>query len=438
MWKRLFDRLIGHAAVPATPTPADASAREAARLRDAIAFIERLARAMHRYGYAAPNIEDALTLVARRLGIRAEFFATPTAIFASAEHDSELVTRLIRVSPGDVDLDKLSRVDRLIHMVAERRLSPAAGIRELDAIVAAPRRYRGWQVVIAFAVASATSARFFGGGWREALACAVIGSCSGTLAWIAGRAPRFRVFEPTAAFVAGVCASAAAAVLPPTSLYVAMCGGLIVLLPGLTLTIAISELAQRHLASGTARLMAAATLFMTIGFGVAVGLKLGGALFGHPPMSTAPVPLPDWTLALAILASPLALVVIFQANERDAGWIVLVCVIAFLAARLGAVALGIETGAFAGALAVGVASGLHSLRFNRPALLTAVPGIIMLVPGSVGFRSIADMIADDPVSGLHTAFSMLLTGVAIVAGILVARSIVPSRRWTSSTMSDAL
>lgn len=436
MWKKFLDRLIGHATAPAI-SPEDSAAREQARLRDAIAFIERLARAMHRYGYAAPHIEDALSLIARRLGIRAEFFSTPTAIFASAEQETELVTRLIRVAPGEVDLDKLSRVDQLIQDVAERRLSPAAGIHALDRIVSSPRRYRGWMVVVAFAVASAASARFFGGGWRESVACGAIGSCSGLLASLAGRAPRFRVFEPTAAFVAGVFASAAAAYLQPTSLYVAMCGGLIVLLPGLTLTIAISELAQRHLASGTARLMAAGTMFMTIGFGVAVGLKLGGVLFGHPPMSTQPVPLPTWTFVLALLASPLALVVIFQGATRDVFWTVLVCVVAFLSARLGARALGIETGAFAGALAVGVSSGLYSLRFNRPALLTAVPGVIMLVPGSVGFRSIADMIANDPVAGLHTAFSMLLTGVAIVAGILVARSIVPPRRWTSS-ITDAL
>ncbi len=426
MWKNLIDRL---SRAPASGPVPDPEPPDPERARVSFQLIESLARAMHRYGYAAPAIEEILALVARGLGLEAEFFATPTAIMASAHVGDSVVTRLIRVTPGEVNLDKLSRLDGLVHAVVEGRLPPAEAIREIADIQAARPRYGGGVVALAFAVASATTARFFGGGWREALACAAIGLCSGAFAWLSGHSSRFRIFEPAAAFVAGVLASAAAAYLYPTSLYVAMCGGLIVLLPGLTLTIAISELAQRHLASGTSRLMASATLFMTIGFGVAVGLKIGGILFGHPAMDTGPVGLPGWTLALATVTSPLALAVIFQANVRDMGWIVGVCVTAFLAARLGAHALGIEIGAFAGALAVGVSSGAHSLRFDRPAILTAVPGIIMLVPGSVGFRSITDMIANDPLSGLRTAFTMLLTGVAIVAGILVARSLVPPRRW---------
>jgi uncharacterized membrane protein YjjB (DUF3815 family) len=53
----------------------------------------------------------------------------------------------------------------------------------------------------------------------------------------------------------------------------------------------------------------------------------------------------------------------------------------------------------------------------------------MLVPGSVGFRSITDMIARDPVAGIQTALTMIVTAVAIVTGLLLARVIVPRRSW---------
>jgi uncharacterized membrane protein YjjB (DUF3815 family) len=116
-----------------------------------------------------------------------------------------------------------------------------------------------------------------------------------------------------------------------------------------------------------------------------------------------------------------------QASPRDAGWIVFVCVLAFVGSRLGAQWIGIESGAFVGALGVGVASGIFSRLENRPALVTATPGTILLVPGAIGFRSITEMIANDPVRGLHTAFTMILTGVALATGLLVARLIVPRR-----------
>jgi uncharacterized membrane protein YjjP (DUF1212 family) len=332
---------------------------------------------------------------------------------------------MIRVEPGSVNLDKLSRLDRLAQDVANGVVTPIEASRIIDEIRATPPRFRGKTTALASAVASAASARFFGGGWREMVVCGAIGLITGLLALVARRTS-FRVFEPVAAFVAGLSASAAAVFLPPTSLYVSMAGGLIVLFPGLTLTTAISELATRHLQSGTARLMSALILLVSIGFGVALGLETGGWLFGTAPIVT-PVMLPVWTLAVALVMAALSFMVLNQANPRDAGWIVVVCVLSFVGSRLGAQWIGIETGAFVGAILVGVASGVFSRVKNRPALVTATPGTILLVPGSIGFRSITEMISNDPVRGLQTAFTMILTGVALATGLLVARWILPRR-----------
>jgi uncharacterized membrane protein YjjP (DUF1212 family) len=402
-------------------------ARPVARYgREGIAFIETLARALHRYGSAAPNVEDAMSLVAERLGIHGEFFATPTAIFASLDTGDVDQTIMIRVEPGAVNLDKLSRLDRLVQDVASGVVSPAEATRMIDEIRATPPRFRGKTTALASAVAAAASAVFFGGGWREMVVCGGIGLVCGLLALIARRNRGFRLFEPVAAFVAGFGASAAAALMPPTSVYVAMAGGLIVLFPGLTLTTAISELATRHLQSGTARLMSALILLVSIGFGVALGVEAGTRIFGSiEPVS--PLSLPTWTLGVALLMASLAFVVINQANPRDTGWIVFVCVLAFVGSRVGAQWVGIESGAFLGAILVGVASGFFSRARNRPAVVTSTPGIILLVPGAIGFRSITEMIANDPVRGLHTAFTMILTGVAIATGLLLSRLMVPRR-----------
>jgi uncharacterized membrane protein YjjB (DUF3815 family) len=60
----------------------------------------------------------------------------------------------------------------------------------------------------------------------------------------------------------------------PLSTYLATLGGLIVLLPGLTLSAAMSELNAQHLVSGTARLTGAIMRFLVLMFGVALGSRV--------------------------------------------------------------------------------------------------------------------------------------------------------------------
>ena len=48
-----------------------------------IAFVLALARALHRYGTPAHRLEEALEIVGKDLGLKGEFFSTPTTIIAS-------------------------------------------------------------------------------------------------------------------------------------------------------------------------------------------------------------------------------------------------------------------------------------------------------------------------------------------------------------------
>jgi len=391
-------------------------------------FIAKFGRALHRYGLPSHRIESALQAVSERLGFAGQFFATPTAIFASLEREETERTILIRVDPGEIQLDKLSRLDRLLMRLISGEIPPDEASRKVDAIVDAPARYGRALTVTAFATGSAAASRFFGGGWHEFAVCGVIGMVTGMLALLAQRFPgRFGAFEALAAFSAGVLAAIAGALLVPTSVYVATCAGLIVLIPGLSLTIGITELATRNLVAGTSRLTNALIVMLFIGFGVAVGLKTGALIFG-PAEAVEPATLPGWTLPLALLLAAASLTVLFQAHPRDAGWIAASGAIAYIGARLGAQLGGIEFGALTGALVLGLSSNLHARVINRPAIVTLVPGMILLVPGSIGFQSLSSLVADDVVSGMHLAFTMGLAGVALVTGLLLAGSIISPRR----------
>jgi uncharacterized membrane protein YjjB (DUF3815 family) len=81
-----------------------------------------------------------------------------------------------------------------------------------------------------------------------------------------------------------------------------------------------------------------------------------------------------------------------------------------------------------GAFAVAIASNLFARVSNRPAAITQVPGILMLVPGSLGFRSLSSLIRADVVSGVETAFTAVMIAASLVAGLLLANAVVPPRK----------
>jgi uncharacterized membrane protein YjjB (DUF3815 family) len=53
---------------------------------------------------------------------------------------------------------------------------------------------------------------------------------------------------------------------------------------------------------------------------------------------------------------------------------------------------------------------------------------MLLVPGSIGYRSLAALLHSDVVSGVDAGFSAVLVGVTLAAGLLLANVLVPPRR----------
>lgn len=390
--------------------------------------VVRLGKALHVSGSPAHRIEEGMELASRRLGLDGQFFSTPTALFASFRHGEERRTVLERVDPSEIHLRRIDVLDQLLAGIADGRLGPEEVSRRLEPLFHEPLPYRGLPTVLAFGLVSAAAAYFFRGGWAEIGAAGSFGVLIGALSQLAPRLPALnRLFEPVAAFVAAFLAYALAGVTGWADPSVVILSALIVLVPGLTLTVALTELATRHLVSGSARLSGAVVLLFTLAFGVGLGGLLARRLVG-PIAETVPVP-PDalWNWAAVAVAST-GFVVLFRARVRDAGWILLAGVLAVQAVDLGTSSLGPQLGAFVGALAVGTAGNLFARLWRRPAVLLQVPGLILLVPGSLGFRSLTQLMREDVLSGLETAFDTTLVGIALATGLLLANVVVPPRR----------
>ncbi len=394
-------------------------------------FLLKLMHALHRYGTPSHLLENGMTELTRLLGLEGRFFSLPTGVFASIETPGDPSSRqveIIRVDQAELDLGKMSDVTEVGHAVLRRAMTIQEGSRRLDEIVAARPRYGPLVTTLAFAATSAVAGRFFGAGLREVLLALLTGLAVGLLSLAAPRVPLVaRLFDVLAGLLVSLIAVVGASLIGGASIPIVTVAGLIVLVPGLTLTIAISELAQRSLVSGAARSLGAVVVFLMLGFGVAGGGKLGALLVGQVA-DRPPVPMPLWTEVFAVLAATVTLTVLMRAPLRDLGAIMIACSLTYLGVRLTSPHVGPELGVCIGAIVAGVVSNVHARWRNRPAGLTRIPAMMLLVPGGLGFTGIASLLEEDVVHGMTTAFSVALISVSLVVGLIVSNAIVAPRR----------
>ncbi|MFT3923124.1 MAG: threonine/serine exporter family protein [Myxococcales bacterium] len=393
-----------------------------------IALILELGKALNAYGTPARRLENTLLRVAVKLSMKIQVFATVTCLIVSFGPLTHLQTALARVEPRDLDLGKLSRLDGIVeafmhgefdsHELHERILN-------LRAELPPPRHLRS---VLVRAVGAGSWGFLLGGGLYEAAAATVAGGLVACLSVATQRWGRLNhEFVALAAALVGASVVGCAALFGPISPQVANLAALLPLLPGLTLVIASEELASKDLLAGTSRLVSAAMVFVQLMFGVALGSQLARlldeSLRSHPHRA-----LPFLLQCVLLLPAMLALTFQLKIGRRDLPWALAAGVIGFFSSRFGTSLVGIELGAFIGALSVGVFGNAVARWLHRPALLTIVPGMFVLLPGSLGFQSVSALWTEQPLEGVRSAFSVAVIAVALATGLLVSASALPPRR----------
>lgn len=402
----------------------------------------RATELLHSYGTPAHRLERVVVNLAESVGLGVQVFSTPTSIFLGFGPGIGDRVRLLRVEPGGVDLGKLVDLDDLLDEAVAGRITPREALERLDALEAAAPRWSAWAVVVGHGIAAGTAAVFFGGARLDVALSVVLGTAIGLLELAASRRQGVAgVFEPLAAFTAAAGALAAAHLTDgAVNDGIVALASVIVLVPGLSLTVALLELATRNLASGTARLAGAAAVFLTIAFGALLGRFAVHAVLGSgeaPPLDLRGVPWLTSPVELGgtLLLASLGFALLFRVRPAEVGWVTAACAVGFGAARMAArygsgssAAEGAALAAFVGALAVGLFANGYARFKNRPATVPLVPGLIVLVPGSVGYRALSAMAEQDTLAGLETAFRMVLLAAALVGGLLTANAVLPPRR----------
>ncbi len=397
-------------------------------------FVVEIARRLHQYGTSAPRLEAAIDSVSARLGLNCHSLSTPTSILFSFtdrdQGDNALaeVTQVIRVSPGQDDLRSLSEVNEIADRVIDGKLGIDEGFRLLREICDRPSGRRRTLEAVSYGIAAAAVAAILNSSWADMLAAGAIGMVVGVLSAFCEMRPQLRPsLEAICALLATMIATLISVYVVPLTLKSVVLASLIVLLPGLTLTTAVRELSTQHLVSGVARFAGAVTTLIKLAFGTIVANQLCTLL--HLVPSAAPLPpVPGWAQWVALVFGCFSFAVLFRSARRDIPLVMAAAVLGYLITYYGAQQFTPQFGVFLAGLAIGALSNLYTRISRRPAALVRVPGIILLVPGSVGFLSLSMLAGRDVFLGITMAVSLIGILACLVAGLLFGDVIVPARR----------
>ena len=284
-----------------------------------------LAQALHSCDTNAARLETTVADVGRALDLDVACFASPTALFVGL---GGAPARMIRVQPADFDGEALVEIDGVARALAAGELSPAAARQRLARL----RRREplgSTTVLVAFAVVSASAAVLFGAGPAEALVAAGLGVLAAAIATVS--TGPVRLGPLACALGVSVVAHALATWVPIVPERVTL-AALIVLIPGLSLTMSLAELSEGHLVSGTARLGAVGMSFVQLG----LGAGLGAGLLQVLPLSPPPVQsMPGWVEAVALAIAPLGIAVLMRVRWQDLAAVSVATWLGVLAARVG-------------------------------------------------------------------------------------------------------
>lgn len=384
-------------------------------------FILRLAKALHVNGVPAYELEQTVNACASRLGLGVQCMSTPTAITLSIlQPDTLPQTFVIRAAPGEVNIEQLRRLTDVASRVIDGVTDTVTGARELKAIQRLPTPIGQLIWYLAYFVVSAALANIFGGGSREMLVAGLSGLSIAGL----NHATRHSVFRHLLPALSAIAVTQliwffSAGLAWPLANQLTLLSGLIILLPGLSITIALAELATQNLVSGTARLFGAASILIQLTFGSIIGMELAENLWGHPNEALV-YDLPSWLPWFSAACGSLALVPLFFARWRDGFWFVVAGLLAYGVTVFAQKYTTPHMAAFLSATTVGITANLASRYLALPGATVLMPGFIMLVPGAMGYRGMLAMASHDMMTGLAKGFDVILIGVSLIAGLLIA------------------
>ena len=248
-----------------------------AELRDVLATALRAGQLMLEAGAATARVEEVVHRLGTALGAQwMDIYVTPTGIIAMATSFGEHRTRVQRVTQLSVNLDRVHAIYALSRRTAEENLSLDDVRANLETIAKKPRRYSRLVTSVGVGIGCACFAVIFGAGPREFVATFAAATLAQVLRLLMAKLNLSLVISTAILATAAGFLGAGFATLLAAQTSQVLIASMLLLVPGVFLVGAISDLIAGNLVSGLARGAYASLLIGAIGAGLWIVLFVLG------------------------------------------------------------------------------------------------------------------------------------------------------------------
>ncbi|KAG0375364.1 hypothetical protein BGX24_009209 [Mortierella sp. AD032] len=409
-------------------------------------FILRLAKSLIKYGAPSHRLEDAVDHAAKTLEISLQCIYLPNMMIVSfidyETHTSE--TYLLKVAAG-LDMYKCALVHQVQKMVTHSSMPVEEAIMKLDTINTEKDANGRWITVLAYAVAGfCTAPMFFKANWIDAIISFFMGAAVGLSVWLSEEVLSYAhicdiTMSALVAFVAealrqhNVCTSAI------------KFAGIVMILPGFTITCSILELSSRHIISGSVRLFYAVVFSLLLGYGLTIGASLW-SLFDHSTRNdkskfsaecpNAPLN-PLWNI-LFVPFFAISLNIWLKAHPRQWLLATILSIVGYGVSYTSSVYGGVKTevSSAVAAFAIGLCGNIYQRLTSQLTFQAVVCAVFFLVPGSIGLKGAMAWFTEDMSGGMNFALQMVVTAIAISVRLFTSALVIyPMGKTRSAQMT---
>jgi len=400
-----------------------------------VRFLKRYARQLHSAGVPAHQFERMMTALADKLGFNCQVLSSPTAIFLSFHYQDDeddqrpIPMQLERMDPPSINLGNTAELYSLGNGLLDGDVSIEQA--HVDLRNWQPEQlYPLWLQIICWGLTGGAVAVMLSASWAGIAAASLTCALLGVLVTQAGDVLHEGGLEAIAALFSTFLVFALDRLVHGLDVFVVIMSSLIVLIPGLGLTIAVNELSTDHLASGSARLAGALVTLLKLSLGVLIGTVIV-SWFGWSSdiekLAQLPAP-PDWFRWPALLAAAFSFAVLFSARKKDFHIAMLAAIVSYVISRIGVAVGGLEFGVLLASMSIAILANLYGRVFKQTGALIRVPGIILLVPGTIGYHGATALFLDGGANLTDTTLLALRLLISLVGGLLFGNTLLPPRR----------
>ncbi|KAI5064380.1 hypothetical protein GOP47_0021050 [Adiantum capillus-veneris] len=398
-------------------------------------FLYRLAVALHSYGSSASRTEYLIERAAERLDVKIEMAVFPSLIllsFLSEDDESRNDVHLVTVE-SDLDADKLGRADELANCVGKHDTQLLAAYWKLRVIAMSHSRFEYWHWrLLSFALSASTAALlFFSGSLWDAVISFILGLVVGVLDTLSKKS---HILANLNEFTSALVVSLLARIVRVHLAWIEVCfsnialSSLVQLLPGMALTLGVSDMVAKSHVMGTSRIIHAFFSALQLGFGLSMGDRLVWWAQDRSlePETCEVSSLSFWWDILWFIGYTISSSILLNARLKQWPGMALASGVGYIVSSFTGQKLGSNGSSVLAALAVGVTGTSYSYFTGDLPLIMNLAGILLLVPGGLGVQGITAMLQDDVLSGMGFVFKMLVIGLSITIGLLLAKVVFPA------------